>query len=87
MENTILPNMTKFKLQSRSIADAKSFFELVKGHVSQVRTKTNKISPHLIITFYSDLNLSELKSVLSGMKNGQRMLETLSRDERRVILI
>jgi len=79
--------MTKYKAQARSLASAKSFFDLVRDHVSQVRTKTNKISPHLIITFYSDLNIKELKSILASMSTGHRILETLNKDERSVLLI
>jgi hypothetical protein len=79
--------MTKYKLQSRSLADARSFFERIQGRVSRIRTKTNKISPHLIVTFYSDLDLKDLKGILAEMPDGQRMLETLKLDQRRVLLI
>lgn len=79
--------MTRYKFQSRSLADAQAFFEQFQDRVSTIRTKTNKISPYLLITFCSDLPMDKIKSILSSMNNGQRMLETLEKDDREVFMI
>jgi hypothetical protein len=79
--------MANFQVRSKSLADARSFFESAGDKVWQIRTKSNKISPHLTITFCSNLSLSDLRNVFSELSNDKMMVHSLRQDSREIHLI
>jgi hypothetical protein len=79
--------MPNFKVRSKSLAEARAFFNKAGNRVWQIKTKTNKISPHLTITFSSNLTLTDLKSIIAEYSNDGMMVKTLQQDSREIHLV
>jgi hypothetical protein len=79
--------MANFQVRSKSLAEARSFFQSAGDKVWQIRTKSNRISPHLTITFSSNLTLADLRKIFSEMSNDKMMMHTLRKDSREIHLV
>lgn len=80
-------SMSNYLVRSKSLKDARTFFNKVGDNVWQVKSRSNKISPHITITFSSDLNLSDLRNVISENCNDHMMINTLRPDSREIHLV
>jgi len=79
--------MSNFQVRSKTLAEAKSFFQRVGDRVWKIRTKSNRISPHLTITFCSDLSLSDLRRIFSELSCDKMMAQSLRQDSREIHLV
>ncbi|MFT6997166.1 MAG: hypothetical protein ACJAQ4_000916 [Cryomorphaceae bacterium] len=79
--------MANYQVRSKSVAEARSFFQRAGDKVWQIRTKSNKICPHLTITFCSNLSLADLNIVISELSNDKMMKSSLRKDLREVHLV
>ena len=79
--------MTKFQVRSKSLSEARFFFKSLGDKVWQIHTKTNKISPHVTISFFSNMSLVDLRNAVSETSNDNIMKYTLRKDSREIHLV
>ncbi|MEM9053053.1 MAG: hypothetical protein AAGC47_13445 [Bacteroidota bacterium] len=79
--------MANFQIRAKSISQARKLFDSIGRNAWNIRTRTNRISPHITVTFTSDLNLSDLRKVIAEQGDDPMMKSTLHQDLREVLLV
>lgn len=79
--------MTKFLIRFKSLSEATLFFKTLGDQAWQIRTKSNKISPHVTISFFSDLSLADLRNAVSKIGKNKNRSYTLRKDSREIHLV
>jgi len=79
--------MTNFQIRSKSISQARALFEVLGNRAWHIRTRTNRISPHITITFSSNLSLSDLRKLIADTFEDHLIKSSLRMDSREVLLV